>query len=312
MIKRPMNVFLDTDIGPDCDDTAALAILLQLCKEGQVRLLGVTHCTGSPYGLGTVDAICRLFDVSVPMGTCNNPDFLSTGAALCYTPSVCEKFEHGFAPDAPQPDAVDAFVQAMEGMEADSVTMITIGPLNNLARFLTDEKASALMNKCVKRIVMMAGSFDFKAFGFKDDFVEWNIEMDVPAMRTVAAHWKKEMILCPFEAAVLVNSGAPLEKYPDNPIRTAYTLFNKGGFTRPSWDLVTVACAVLDDRGPYELSESGVLTVDEKGGTTFAPDADGLCRHIRLKGTTDEAVSWLDAMLERALVTMHGEKTREV
>ena len=30
MSKQPIPVFLDTDIGPDCDDTAALAILLQL------------------------------------------------------------------------------------------------------------------------------------------------------------------------------------------------------------------------------------------------------------------------------------------
>lgn len=308
MIKRPMNVFLDTDIGPDCDDTAALAILLQLCKEGKANLLGVTHCTGSPYGLGTIDAICRLFGVQVPLGTCNDPDFLSTGAALCYTPAVCEKFAHGYAPDKAQPDAVDAFVQAMEGMGKDSVTMITIGPLNNLARFLTDERASVLMHKCVSRIVMMAGSFDFKTFGFKDDFVEWNIEMDVPAMRTAASLWKKELILCPFEAAVLVCSGAPLAKYPDNPVKTAYTLFNQrngeDGITRPSWDLVTVACTVLDDRGPYMLSEPGNLCVNEKGMTTFAPDAAGKCRYICQKGTNEEAVNWLNTMLERALCTM--------
>lgn len=302
MIPKP--VFLDTDIGPDCDDTAALAILLQLCREEKARLLGVTHCTGSPYGLGTIDAICRLFGVQVPLGTCNDPQFLSAGAALCYTPSVCEKFTHGYPPDAPQPDAVDAFVRAMEGMPEDSVTMITIGPLNNLARFLTDERAAALMHRCVRRIVMMAGSFDCKALGFQDDFVEWNIEMDVPAMRTAAALWKKELILCPFEAAVLVNSGAPLEKYPDNPVRTAYTLFNKGGFTRSSWDLATVACAVLKERGPYALSEPGILTVNEKGQTTFCADADGNCRYIRLKGTEEEAICWLNEMLERAIATM--------
>lgn len=308
MIKRPMNVFLDTDIGPDCDDTAALAILLQLCREGQANLLGVTHCTGSPYGLGTIDAICRLFGVQVPLGTCNNPDFLSTGAALCYTPAVCRQFAHGYPPDAPQPDAVDAFVQAMEGMEEDSVTMVTIGPLNNLARFLTDERASTLMHKCVSRIVMMAGSFDFKTLGFPDDFVEWNVEMDVPAMRTAAALWNKEIILCPCEAAVLVCSGQPLERYPDNPVKTAYTLFNQriqeAGITRPSWDLVTVACAVLDDRGPYTLSEPGNLTVSEKGVTAFEPDAAGKCRLIRLTGTNEEAVHWLNEMLERALTTM--------
>ncbi|MDI9521322.1 MAG: nucleoside hydrolase [Bacillota bacterium] len=298
-MNQLINVFLDTDIGPDCDDTAALAILLQLCKEGHARLLGITHCTGSPYGLGTIDAICRMYGIQVPMGTCDDPGFLSTGTALCYTPSVCEKFANSYPPNEPHPDAVDALVQAMESMEADSVTMITIGPLNNLARFLTDKKASLLMCKCVRRIVMMAGSFVGA-----DDFTEWNIKMDISAMRTIANLWKKELILCPFEAAVDVNTGAPLAKYPDNPVKTAYSLFNKGGLLRPSWDLLTVACAVLDDHGPYALSSNGYLSVSENGVTRFTPDAFGNCSYIYRKGTVDEAVSWLDTMLENALQTM--------
>ena len=179
MSNQPVNMFLDTDIGPDCDDTAALAILLQLCREGHARLLGITHCTGSPYGLGTIDAVCRLFGVQVPMGTCNTPGFLADGPALCYTPAVCKRFAHGFPPGAAQPDAADAFLRATEGAAQDSVTMITIGPLNNLARFLTEPRAAQRMQHCVRRIVMMAGSFD-------GDFTEWNVEMDVPAMRTVA------------------------------------------------------------------------------------------------------------------------------
>ena len=301
MNTPPIPVFLDTDIGPDCDDTAALAILLQLCREGEARLLGVTHCTGSPYGLGTIDAICRMFGVQVPMGTCNTPDFLADGPALCYTPSVCGKFPHAFPPGAAQPDAVEAFVQAMEGAAQDSVTMITIGPLNNLARFLTHPRAAQRMHRCVSRIVMMAGTFD-------GDFTEWNVEMDVPAMRAVVQAWKKELILCPFEAAADVLAGAPLMRYPDNPVRTAYSLFNKGGLTRPAWDLAAVACAVLADTGPYALSAPGRLTVSERGVTRLAQGEPGSCRIVRRTGTAAQAQAWLDGMLERALQTMTKER----
>lgn len=296
-------VFLDTDIGPDCDDTAALAILLQLCREGHARLLGVTHCTGSPYGLGTIDAICRLFGVRVPMGTCKDPSFLADGPALCYTPSVCEKFAHGFPPGAAQPDAVDAFLEAMKGAEADSVTMITIGPLNNLARYLTEPRAAREMRRCVRRIVMMAGSFE-------GDFTEWNVEMDVPAMRAAARAWEKELVLCPFEAAADVLAGEPLARYPDNPVRTAYSLFNRGGLTRPAWDLATVACAVLEDMGPYALGAPGRLAVSEQGRTRLMEDEPGRCRVIRRTGTAAQAQAWLDGMLERALRTMtrYGEE----
>lgn len=301
MSKRPIPVFLDTDIGPDCDDTAALAILLQLCREGHARLLGVTHCTGSPYGLGTIDAICRLFGVQVPMGTCNDPGFLSDGPALCYTPAVCERFAHAFPPGGTQPDAVDAFLRATEGAAQDSVTMITIGPLNNLARFLTEPRAAQRMQHCVRRIVMMAGSFD-------GDFTEWNVEMDVPAMHTVVRAWEKELVLCPFEAAADVLAGAPLARYPDNPVRMAYSLFNKGGLTRPAWDLAAVACAVLEDTGPYALSAPGRLTVSGKGVTRLAPDGRGGCRVVRRTGTAAQAQAWLDEMLERALQTMTEER----
>ena len=300
-MKKPKNIFLDTDIGPDCDDAAALAILLQLCREGEGRLLGVTHCTGSLYGLGTIDAICRLFGVRVPLGTCDRPDFLSDEKALTYTPSVCAGFPNSFPPKPPQPDALEAFCAAMENTEKDSVTLITIGPLNNLARYLTDSRASGLLRNSVGRIVSMAGSFRFQ-----EGFTEWNVEMDIPAMQTVNHLWQKELILLPFEAGVFVNTGSPLERYPDNPVRTAYTLYNKGGFTRPSWDPATVACALLEDTGPFEFSEPGMLAVSEAGVTTFVPDPEGNRRIVRLKGSPEEAANWLDAMLERAVITMTG------
>ena len=298
-VKKAINVFLDTDIGPDCDDAAALAILLQLCLEGNARLLGVTHCTGSPYGLGTIDAVCRLFGIQVPLGTCNQPDFLSDERATVYTPSVCEKFTNGFSPDAPMPDAAEAVIHGLENAEKESVTLIAIGPLNNLSRFLTDEDTSVLLREKVYRIVAMAGSFSFR-----EGFTEWNVEMDIPAMKTVNSLWQKEMILLPFEAGVFVQTGAPLEKYPDNPVRTAYTLYNHGRFLRPSWDLAAVACAVLADTGPYEIGEPGTLAVDDAGITTFTPDPDGNRRIIRLKGSPEEAAAWLNAMLEHAVITM--------
>ena len=44
--------------------------------------------------------------------------------------------------------------------------------------------------------------------------------------------------------------------------------------------------------------------VSEKGVTAFEPDAAGKRRLIRLTGTNEEAVHWLNEMLERALCTM--------
>ena len=54
-------ILIDTDIGPDCDDTAAIAMLNIYSNQGKCEILGIAHCTSNPYGAGTIDAICRYY-----------------------------------------------------------------------------------------------------------------------------------------------------------------------------------------------------------------------------------------------------------
>lgn len=304
MFAQPINIFLDTDIGPDCDDTAALAILLQRCREGKAKLIGATHCTGSPYGLAAIDAICRLFGVSVPLGTCADKDFLSDGPSLCYTPAIAGQFGHGFEPAQPQPDAVNAVIRALSAQQDDDVTFITIGPLNNLARFLTDPVAGPLMQRKVSRIVSMAGCFEAEPA-----FTEWNVEMDISAARTVCKLWQKPLDFCPWEALGDVYTGAFLSDYADTPVTVAYRLHTDGRMDRPSWDPGTVEMALGEVPG-LEWSAPGRIDVDEKGITRFTPDPNGNRRYVRnveKDVVTDMA---LDDILGKAVRTMLGEESR--
>ena len=247
-------IFLDTDIGPDCDDTAALAILLQLCREGQAELLGVTHCTGSAYGLAAIDAICRLFGANVPAGTCADRAFLSDGQALCYTPAVAARFAHGYPPDAPQPDALDVFCRALRGQPDGSVTFVGIGPMKNIARFLADEAGGALMRAKMRRMVVMAGRFETEP-----PVPEWNVEMDVPAARYVAENWTGPLDFCPFEALADVLTGECL-RGTDSPVETAYRLHTRGTMLRPSWDRRAGAvCVERAGRGCHRRARRDAL-----------------------------------------------------
>lgn len=96
--------WLDADIGPDCDDAAALAIFLSPAAEGRATPLGITHCTGDRFWLPTIDAIQRAFGVSLPLGTCSNAEFLKD--ASVYTRAIAERFAHSFPENLPQPDAL--------------------------------------------------------------------------------------------------------------------------------------------------------------------------------------------------------------
>ncbi len=293
-------IFLDTDIGPDCDDTAALAMLLEYCAQDRAKLLGATHCTSSPYGLAAIDAIARRFGMTLPLGTWPGADFLCDGPALCYTPAIAARFVHGYPAGQDQPDALDVFRSALLQAEDGSVTLIAIGPMNNLARYLRE--AGELMRQKIRRILCMAGCFEAEPA-----FAEWNVEMDIPAARQVVGLWQGELDFCPWEALGHVLTGACLKEQPDNPVAVAYDLHTKGEMLRPSWDPGTVAMALYDVPG-LAWSERGRIEIDEKGISRFFPDEGGRHRYIRKTGTNEEVARALEADLARAVRRMSHER----
>ena len=295
-MTEPMRIFLDTDFGPDCDDTAALAILLQLGREGRAMPIGISHATGSPYGLAAIDTVCRLFDVRSPMGTLADRGFL-TEKALRFAPAMAASFPHGYPPEAPQPDAVEALDTALKDVPDGSVTVIGIGPMGNMARFVTEPEAAGLMARKVERIVLMAGTF-------VGDGVEWNVEMDVRAMQAVVRRWAGRLDLCPFEAFGDVLTGRSLVRDRESPVGLAYRLFTEGSMLRPSWDPGTVACAILGPRSPLRWSDPGTLTVDERGRTRFCEASHGRHRILLRRGGPEPVAEWLEGLLAKAEDTM--------
>ena len=288
--------FLDTDIGPDCDDMAALAILLSLCKEGKGRLLGVTHCTGSPYGLAAIDCVQKRFGMQLPLGTFCDKSFLTGEKYISYTPFLHDHFPHDYPAGSPQPDGAEIFAAALKDAPPKSVTLITIGPLNQLAHFLSHPAAGKMMQEKVDRIVLMGGDFEKES-----PHAEWNILMDIPAARNALSLWKGAMDFCPFEAFSAVLTGECLKNSPNHPVSAAYRIYTKGKMLRPSWDLGTVAAALLGAQAPYAWSKRGRVDIDEKGYTYFTPDPEGTHRYLRLTGDPHQAETQLEALLNSAL-----------
>ena len=63
-------VIFDTDIGGDCDDAGALAIIHRAEQRGLVKLLAVTVSTGDPWAPACADAINRYYGHATPVGAC--------------------------------------------------------------------------------------------------------------------------------------------------------------------------------------------------------------------------------------------------
>ena len=89
MKKR--SVILDTDIGPDCDDVGALAVMFSYAKELGVEVLGVNNCTSNPYGAPAIDGIreyCKMPEFKI--GAYPKAGFYAD--AMTYNKYVAENF----------------------------------------------------------------------------------------------------------------------------------------------------------------------------------------------------------------------------
>jgi len=281
-----VKIFLDTDFGPDCDDVGALQVLHYLCNQGESELLGVTHCTGNPYGLPAISALNRFNGREVPLGTMKG-SFLSENQV--YNRPMSEKYPNEFSDGRPQRDAVEVFKEVMRKQEDGSVTVCSIGPLNNLRDFLDDEEGRRLIETKVCRLVSMAGMFA------ESGKAEWNVEMDIPAARRVVEEWPSEIVFCPWECGGNVMTGDSLMGDENHPVAMAYRLYCGG--RRQSWDLMTVVYAVRGGAGLMKDSPRGTIRIAENGESVLEEAADGRHWYTINAASNEEIASAINGML---------------
>lgn len=303
--RIPLRVVLDTDIGPDCDDAAALAMMHLYADRGYVQPLAVAHCTSMPWGVGAIRAINQYYGRSeIPVGTLKDTDLLADSPAY-------EKYNKPLSERVPEalrdaPDAVQVYREVLAAQPDGSVTFVAIGPLRNLRLLLQSGpdaysplSGEALIAQKVQRLALMAGCFapyDPERQPIKG--AEWNIEMDIPSAEYVAAHWPTEMVYCGFEVGYpVITGGLMAQKLPeDHPVREAYANYGAAD-GRNSWDLLTVQWAMDPETQNYKTSPAGVITVDESGVTRYTEEPGGRHRYLMLARPEAAIAAELDALL---------------
>ncbi len=279
-------IILDTDIGPDCDDCGALAILDRFHKAGRCRLLGVTHCTSDLLGTDVIAAINDWYGVDVPIGQTERQGFLCAPETMRYTVPVSETYRRTHAPASYEP-AVRLMRRTLA--ENSDVTLVFIGPLNDMADLLksTADDISPLdgvelVRRSVREVIVMGGNFENLAHG------EYNIACDVPAAQLMTEACAAPIVYCGFEAGEHVMTGAVLEDAPEAfPVRMAYQSYLGGGFVRNSWDLVTVYYAVCPTDERWILSDECRIRFNDDA-TAVVTHGDG-CTGARTVRFSDEA-----------------------
>lgn len=295
-MNEPKKIIFDTDLGGDCDDVGAAAVLCNLAKAGEARILAATYCIGNPFGGWFLKYELGYFGYpDVPVGVLKDEGFMWEPNYAKYSRPYVERMQIS---TEELPDAVRVLRRALadNGGKRD-ITLVAVGPLRNIANLLRSEPDDIspltgrdLIAENVTEFVTMLG--DFRS----TEAVEWNVLMDVPSARLCVSEMPVPVVFAPWEIGGHIITGQSLECVSeDHPVRAAYTLYADGKHhTRMSWDLVTVYCAVRSDSPMYERKPMHI-TLNERGVTLAKEGSDSICLVQRC--ADEEIVSTLNALM---------------
>ena len=290
-------IIFDTDIGFDCDDAGALALLHRLCDRNEAELLAVTACYDSPFVAGCIDAINRYYGRTVPVGVlwgCQK----AVDDQPVYSPALCQEYPNDFPPEKAAENAVALLRRTLSQTQDHSITLVITGSLATASALLQSQPDTIcplsgleLVSQKIEKTVIMGGRF-YESWPddivFADGFTvtwEWNIKADVPAAQMVCRNWPGVLVFASYEIGLsCISMQHYCEKAPVNdPVRQAYLLHGSIN-GRSSWDQTAVLEAVRPGQY-FRQQPMGIISVDNEGVTHYQESTDGL--HTYLLPITD-------------------------
>ncbi len=278
------NLLVDTDIGNDCDDAAAVALACKYAREGKINLLGFTVNTSDEYAADCIDAIAEHYGKSAEIGVYKGDRFPASPNSFCR--AVAERF---FAVRGRTREEAVAFMRRkLSGCAEKSVRLAFIGQLNNFRALLesgADIYGGAgreLVARKAEEVIVMGGMFGKKSvlFNGKPYTSEFNIATAVFDSREAIRLCPVEMTFSDFLLGADVRTlGRLASGWRTDPVGYAYKLFCGGD--RPSWDILTLMYAAEGENGLFVRSAPGAVAVEADGATEFLPAADGKHRYLK-------------------------------
>jgi purine nucleosidase len=168
-----------------------------------------------------------------------------------------------------------------------------VGFSTNLARLLASPaddlsplNGRELVDRKVKLLSLMAGAF--QTIERNPRYLEYNVVKDIASARILAERWPTAMVYSGFEIGIaLPYPAVSIEQdygyARHHPLAEAYIRRNPPPHNRPTWDLTSVLYAVLPDRGYFDVSPRGTVTVESDGFTKFKETSQGNHRYLILK-----------------------------
>lgn len=295
MVQEPVRIVFDTDMGNDVDDALALAVLHGLESRGQCRIIACTMTRNDPKSALYTDAVNGFYGrPGIPIGVIRHTKPADPSAYL----EVHKQFKTRIDP-AKAPEALDLLRQLLAQQPDQSVVLAQVGFFSNFARLAASADDRALLRRKVRFLSVMAGAF--QPIDGNARFTEYNVVQDIPSAQALVANWPTPILWGGFEIGwalryPLASIKADFATVPKHPIPLAYAAYCQPGEERPCWDLASCLVAVHPDRGYFEYSAEGRVTVESDGFTRFVPERGGRDRYLRMDARQQSRV--LEALVQ--------------
>ncbi len=290
--REPVRLIFDTDIGNDVDDAMALSMIHALASRGECRLLAVTITKQNQYAAPIVDLLNTFYGrPETPIGMVRDGVTPQDGKYLRQVVTAEDggqrRYSHRLHRSDEAPEAVGLLRKVLAAQPDGSVILVQVGFSTNFAKLLdspADEHCTLtgleLVRGKVRLLSAMAG-----AFGEKQGRKEYNIVTDLAAARKLFAEWPTPVVASGWEIgnAIKHSSRSVREDYSyakQHPLVEAYQLYRGLQNDQPTYDLTSVLYAVRPERGYFDLSPPGRISVEQDGTTAFRPEPQGPHRYL--------------------------------
>jgi purine nucleosidase len=294
---EPVRLIFDTDICGDCDDVLALGMIHSLQSRGLCQLRAVTISVDHELAAPFVDAVNTFYEHGdIPIGVVGKGGVIEKSEFL----SLVEEQDAGrfrYRHDLPRKqsarDATALLRSTLAAQPDRSVVIAQVGFSTNLARLLASPaddlsplNGRELVDRKVKLLSLMAGAF--QTIERNPRYLEYNVVKDIASARILAERWPTAMVYSGFEIGIaLPYPAVSIEQdygyARHHPLAEAYIRRNPPPHNRPTWDLTSVLYTVLPDRGYFDVSPRGTVTVESDGFTKFKETSQGNHRYLILK-----------------------------
>jgi inosine-uridine nucleoside N-ribohydrolase len=137
----PVKLIFDTDMGNDCDDALALAMIHSLQSRGECQLLAVTITKDHELAAPFVDCVNTFYARgNIPIGVCRNsgktPDAGKYNQVAKINDDGKLRFEHDLLSGNDAPTALEVLRRTLANAADASVVVVQVGFSTNLANLL--------------------------------------------------------------------------------------------------------------------------------------------------------------------------------